>query len=144
MNYLNVMITLYIFVTSKNSNDHLIYTLSLILNDFANIDYNLLLYLYLVRNTNGNKILLTFVQPLRAFNCWKRLHNCLQRDIKSKVAFTLLMQIYLQGAIHAGIPAIIFGIVATIAGLLSLMLPETLNRKMPESVAEVERSAKKK
>jgi len=48
------------------------------------------------------------------------------------------------GAIHAGIPAIIFGIVATIAGLLSLMLPETLNRKMPESVAEVERSAKKK
>ena len=50
----------------------------------------------------------------------------------------------LQGAIHAGIPAIIFGIVATMAGLLSLMLPETLNRKMPESVAEVERSAKKK
>jgi len=50
----------------------------------------------------------------------------------------------LLGAIHAGIPAIIFGIVATIAGLLSLMLPETLNRKMPESVAEVERSAKKK
>merc|ERR1712025_751505 len=44
----------------------------------------------------------------------------------------------LLGAIHAGIPAIIFGIVATMAGLLSLMLPETLNRKMPESVAEVE------
>ena len=52
--------------------------------------------------------------------------------------------IFLQGAVHAGIPAIIFGIVATLAGLLSLMLPETLNRKMPESVAEVERSAKKK
>jgi len=50
----------------------------------------------------------------------------------------------LLGAIHAGIPAIIFGIVATMAGLLSLMLPETLNRKMPESVAEIERSAKKK
>ena len=52
--------------------------------------------------------------------------------------------IYSQGAIHAGIPAIIFGIVATMAGLLSLMLPETLNRKMPESVAEIERAAKKK
>lgn len=52
--------------------------------------------------------------------------------------------IVLQGAVHAGIPAIIFGIVATLAGLTSLMLPETLNRKMPESVAEVERSAKKK
>jgi OCT family organic cation transporter-like MFS transporter 4/5 len=50
----------------------------------------------------------------------------------------------LLGAVHAGIPAIIFGIVATLAGLTSLMLPETLNRKMPESVAEVERSAKKK
>lgn len=49
----------------------------------------------------------------------------------------------LLGNIHAGIPVIIFGIFATMAGLLSLMLPETLNRKMPESVAEVERSAKK-
>merc|ERR1719507_125041 len=48
------------------------------------------------------------------------------------------------GNIHAGIPAIIFGIAATLAGLCSLMLPETLNRKMPDSVAEVERSAKKK
>ena len=56
----------------------------------------------------------------------------------------LFKTIHLQGAIHAGIPAIIFGIVATMAGLLSLMLPETLNRKMPESVAEIERSAKKK
>jgi len=50
----------------------------------------------------------------------------------------------LLGAVHAGIPAIIFGIAATLAGLCSLMLPETLNRKMPDSVAEVERSAKKK
>merc|ERR1719507_3009994 len=50
----------------------------------------------------------------------------------------------LLGSIHAGIPAIIFGIAATLAGLCSLMLPETLNRKMPDSVAEVERSAKKK
>lgn len=50
----------------------------------------------------------------------------------------------LLGAIHAGIPVIIFGIFATSAGLLSLMLPETLNKKMPESVAEVERSGKKK
>jgi OCT family organic cation transporter-like MFS transporter 4/5 len=47
-------------------------------------------------------------------------------------------------AIHAGIPVIIFGIVSTLAGLLSLMLPETRNKKMPESVAEIEKSAKKK
>merc|ERR550539_1872390 len=50
----------------------------------------------------------------------------------------------LLGNIHAGIPVIIFGIFAGTAGLVALTLPETLNRKMPESVAEVERSAKKK
>jgi len=38
---------------------------------------------------------------------------------------------------------VIFGIFSTSAGLLSLMLPETLNKKLPESVNEVERAAKK-
>ena len=47
-----------------------------------------------------------------------------------------------QGDIHAAIPVIIFGIFSVTAGLFSLMLPETLNKKMPESVAEIERSAK--
>ena len=60
------------------------------------------------------------------------------------LSLTFLFTSILQGAIQPGIPAIIFGIVATLAGLLSLMLPETLNKKMPESVAEVERAAKKK
>jgi len=50
----------------------------------------------------------------------------------------------LLGASHAAIPVIIFGICSVVAGLLSLMLPETLNKKMPETVAEVERSAKLK
>ena len=50
--------------------------------------------------------------------------------------------IHEQGNIHAAIPVIIFGIFAATAGLVALMLPETLNKKMPESVAEVERSAK--
>jgi OCT family organic cation transporter-like MFS transporter 4/5 len=49
-----------------------------------------------------------------------------------------------QGAVHAAIPVIIFGLFSLSAGLFSLMLPETLNKKMPESVAEVERSGKKK
>lgn len=43
----------------------------------------------------------------------------------------------LLGAAHAGIPVVIFGLASTSAGLLSLMLPETLNKKLPENVAEV-------
>ena len=66
------------------------------------------------------------------------------RRISFKFIQSVIFISILQGAIHAGIPVIIFGIFSTLAGLLSLMLPETLNRKMPESVAEVERSAKKK
>ena len=77
------------------------------------------------------------------------MSSCLQRHLRvfanfctPFIYFDLSYQT-LQGAVHAGIPAIIFGIAATLAGLCSLMLPETLNRKMPDSVAEVERSAKK-
>lgn len=50
---------------------------------------------------------------------------------------------FFQGAIHPAIPVIIFGAFSASAGMLSLMLPETLNRKMPESVAEVEEWAKR-
>jgi len=50
----------------------------------------------------------------------------------------------LLGSVHAGIPVVIFGAFSTSAGLLALMLPETLNRKLPESVAEVERSGRRK
>ena len=50
----------------------------------------------------------------------------------------------LLGSIHAGIPVVIFGIASASAGLFSLMLPETLNKKLPESVAEVERAGRAK
>merc|ERR1712109_133518 len=50
----------------------------------------------------------------------------------------------LLGAAHAGIPVVIFGIASASAGLFSLMLPETLNKKLPESVAEVERTGRRK
>lgn len=49
----------------------------------------------------------------------------------------------LLGKAHAGIPAVIFGVFSTTAGLFALWLPETLNKKLPASVAEVEASAKK-
>jgi len=50
----------------------------------------------------------------------------------------------LLGSIHASIPVVIFGLCSFAAGITSLMLPETLNRKLPESIAEVERSGKRK
>lgn len=50
----------------------------------------------------------------------------------------------LLGAVHAGIPVVIFGVAAFSAGGFSLMLPETLNKKLPESVAEVERAGRRK
>ena len=51
---------------------------------------------------------------------------------------------HFQGSIHAGIPVIIFGICSATAGLFSLMLPETLNKKLPESVAEIERQGRQR
>ena len=46
--------------------------------------------------------------------------------------------------VHPGIPAVIFGVFSTSAGLFALWLPETLNKKLPASVAEVEAEAKNK
>jgi len=50
----------------------------------------------------------------------------------------------LLGSINAAIPVVIFGLCSFAAGVTSLMLPETLNRKMPESIAEVERAGRRK
>jgi len=42
------------------------------------------------------------------------------------------------------LPLIIFGVLALIGGLLSLLLPETLNQKLPESIADGESFGQKK
>jgi OCT family organic cation transporter-like MFS transporter 4/5 len=42
------------------------------------------------------------------------------------------------GKVSAGIPAMIFGASSVAAGLAAMALPETLNRKLPENVADVE------
>jgi OCT family organic cation transporter-like MFS transporter 4/5 len=42
------------------------------------------------------------------------------------------------GKVSAGIPAMIFGASSVAAGIAAMALPETLNRKLPENVADVE------
>jgi len=42
------------------------------------------------------------------------------------------------GKVSAGIPAMIFGASSVAAGLAAMALPETLNKKLPENVADVE------
>ncbi|KAL7637230.1 UNVERIFIED_CONTAM: hypothetical protein RMT77_011942 [Armadillidium vulgare] len=44
----------------------------------------------------------------------------------------------LLGVLYYATPFIIFGILAIIAGLLCLLLPETRNKKLPESIQEIE------
>ncbi|KAK8733494.1 hypothetical protein OTU49_006327 [Cherax quadricarinatus] len=46
--------------------------------------------------------------------------------------------ITLLGDVHYALPSTIFGIVSLVAGLLTLMLPETNHKPLPETVAEVE------
>jgi len=48
------------------------------------------------------------------------------------------------GKQSAGVPSLIFGISATLAGLFAMALPETLNKKLPESVEDVEEYARRK
>lgn len=47
------------------------------------------------------------------------------------------------GKASAGIPAMIFGASSVAAGLAAMALPETLNKKLPENVADVESWGKK-
>ncbi|XP_042890724.1 organic cation transporter protein-like isoform X3 [Penaeus japonicus] len=50
--------------------------------------------------------------------------------------------IELLGEVHYALPSTIFGIVAVLAGLLTLLLPETNKKPLPETVEEVEAMGK--
>ena len=52
---------------------------------------------------------------------------------------TFLQAALIQGDIAKAVPLIIFGGAAMIAAVLSSFLPETLNRKLPDTVDEAER-----
>ena len=44
----------------------------------------------------------------------------------------------LQGKVASWIPGIVYAALAFVTGLLALLLPETLNRPLPETIKEVE------
>lgn len=44
--------------------------------------------------------------------------------------------LYFQGLYYTPLPMLLFGVVAIIAGLLALKLPETFGIKLPETVEE--------
>ena len=48
----------------------------------------------------------------------------------------------IDGDFGTALPLIIFGGLSVAAGLLSLMLPETLGRKLPETVEDAKQFAK--
>lgn len=49
---------------------------------------------------------------------------------------------FFQSTIFKPLPLIIFGTVTLIGGCLSLILPETLNKQLPESIADGEQFGK--
>ena len=51
---------------------------------------------------------------------------------------TFLFMFFLQGNIHSTIPSILFGSCAVVAGFMALLLPETRNLGLPDTVEEIE------
>lgn len=48
----------------------------------------------------------------------------------------------MQARIWQPFPLLVFGVLALTGGVLSLMLPETLNKKLPETIEEGENFGK--
>lgn len=73
-------------------------------------------------------------------NC-ERLLTLQQQQKNNKKNSNKIYALYLQGQFVSGkfglaLPLVIFGGSSVTAGLLTLMLPETLNRKLPETIQD--------
>lgn len=61
----------------------------------------------------------------------------LHKKIKSNKIYGLYLQgDFVSGKFGLALPLVIFGGSSVTAGLLTLMLPETLNRKLPETIQD--------
>ena len=60
-------------------------------------------------------------------------------SLVSKLGGTLSTTVAALADIHPAIPTIIFAAMSLLSGALTIMLPETKDRKMPDSLADVER-----
>jgi len=48
--------------------------------------------------------------------------------------------VIVQAQFWSGIPSVVFGVLATAAGLACLLLPQTLNRSLPDTIEQIEHS----
>ena len=60
-------------------------------------------------------------------------------SLVSKLGGTLSTTVAALADIHPAIPTLIFSTMAIISGGLTVMLPETKDRKMPDSIEDVSR-----
>ena len=63
-------------------------------------------------------------------------------SLVSKVGGTLSTTVAALADIHPAIPTLIFTVMAITSGALTLFLPETKDRKMPDSLDDVNRCVK--
>ena len=60
-------------------------------------------------------------------------------SLVSKIGGTLSTTVAALADIHPAIPTIIFATMAIISGAITIFVPETMGRKMPETIDDVER-----
>lgn len=60
----------------------------------------------------------------------------------ARLSGALTPMIFLLDSLNPKVPAVLFGVVALVAGFLALYLPETLNQPMPESIEDGENFGK--